>query len=96
MFTECTDDQAQMGEKREELKRLKALLAQKEKENDLLREKMQTGLAPYPLTPETINNSSVPNSFGYFTVFSVMMSLTNSADFSDYQIVKQSHKHTFP
>ncbi|KAK9972719.1 hypothetical protein ABG768_026006 [Culter alburnus] len=57
-----------MGEKREELKRLKALLAQKEKENDLLREKMQTGLAPYPLTPETINNSSVPNYFGYFTI----------------------------
>ncbi|XP_048051502.1 uncharacterized protein LOC125271507 [Megalobrama amblycephala] len=66
-FFECTDDQPQMGEIQEELKRMKALLAQKEKEkeNDLLREKMQTGQAPYPLTPETINNSSVPNYFGY-------------------------------
>ncbi|ROI81784.1 hypothetical protein DPX16_22019 [Anabarilius grahami] len=69
MFTECTDDQPQIGENQEELKRLKALLAQKEKENDLLREKMQTGQAPYPLTPETINNSSVPNYFGYCTGF---------------------------
>ncbi len=69
MFTECTDDQLQLKETQEELERLKTLLAQKEKENDLLREKIQTLQACYPLTPETINNSSVPNYFKYCTGF---------------------------
>lgn len=69
MFTECTDDQPQMKEKQEELERLKTLLAQKEKENDLLRAKIQTCQASYPLTAEVINNSSVPNYFRYCTGF---------------------------
>ncbi len=59
--TEFTDDQLQKKETQEELERWKTLLAQKEK--DLLKEKMQTHQARYPLTPETINNSSVPNYF---------------------------------
>ncbi len=69
MFTECTDDQPQIEETQVELERLKTLLTQKEKENDLLREKIQTHQALYPLTPETVNNSSVPNYFKYCTGF---------------------------
>ncbi|CAM4425782.1 unnamed protein product [Leuciscus chuanchicus] len=57
----------QMKEKQEELELLKTLLAQKEKENDLLRAKIQTCQAPYPLTAEVMNNSSVPNYFRYCT-----------------------------
>ncbi|KAK7117021.1 hypothetical protein R3I94_022537 [Phoxinus phoxinus] len=74
--TECTDDQPQMEEKREqmeekqeELERLKTLFAQKENENDLLRAKIRTCQAPYPLTAEVINNSSVPDYFRYCTGF---------------------------
>ncbi|XP_016367233.1 uncharacterized protein LOC107707669 isoform X1 [Sinocyclocheilus rhinocerous] len=66
---ECTDDQPQTEETQVELERLKTLLAQKEKENDLLREKIQAHQALYPLTPETVNNSSVPNYFKYCTGF---------------------------
>ncbi|XP_058604584.1 uncharacterized protein LOC131522822 isoform X2 [Onychostoma macrolepis] len=66
---ECTDDQPEIEETRVELQRLKTLLAQKEKENDLLREKIRTHQALYPLTPETVNDSSVPNYFKYCTGF---------------------------
>lgn len=37
--------------------------------NGLLREKIQTCQAPFPLTPETTNNSSVSNYFRYCTGF---------------------------
>ncbi|KAJ8379183.1 hypothetical protein AAFF_G00222950, partial [Aldrovandia affinis] len=53
---ECTEDQPQMTETQEEVERLKTLLAQKEKEKDLLQEKIQACQAPNPLTPESINN----------------------------------------
>ncbi|XP_055065067.2 uncharacterized protein [Misgurnus anguillicaudatus] len=69
---ECTDDQPQMRvkqEEEEEVERLKALLAEKEQENDLLMEKIRTFQATYPLTPEIINNSSVPNYFRHCTGF---------------------------
>lgn len=58
-----------MTETQEEVERLKTLLGQKEKENDLLRKKIQACQAPNPLTPETINNSSVSNYFKYCTGF---------------------------
>lgn len=58
-----------MRENQEEVERLKSLLVQKEQENDQLREKIRTCQALYPLTPEIINNSSVPYYFRYCTGF---------------------------
>lgn len=70
---EHRDDQPQMRvkqeEEEEEVERLKALLAEKEQENDLLREKIRAFQATYPITPEIINNSSVPNYFRHCTGF---------------------------
>ncbi|XP_057187997.1 uncharacterized protein LOC130553195 isoform X2 [Triplophysa rosa] len=90
---ECTDDQPQMRENQEEVEKLKALLAQKEQENDLLREKIQTCQAPYPLTPETINNSSVPNYFRYCTGFTYdeFNKLCRFLRLPDSETVTQTH-----
>ena len=58
-----------MTERQDEVERMKTLLDQKEKEIDLLREKLQTCQVPNPLTPESINSSSVPDYFKYCTGF---------------------------
>lgn len=88
-----------MTERQDEVERLKTLLDQKEKEIDLLREKIQACQVPNPLTPESINNSSVPNYFKYCTGFTY--SDFNElyelyAHFSEYQTMTQPHKHTSP
>ncbi|XP_042598846.1 uncharacterized protein LOC109111146 isoform X2 [Cyprinus carpio] len=90
---ECTDDQSQTEETQVELERLKTLLALKEKENDLLREKIQTHQALYPLTPETVNNSSVPNYFKYCTGFTYdeFNELCRFFTLPDNEAVPQTH-----
>ncbi|KAM3611186.1 uncharacterized protein V6R79_014647 [Siganus canaliculatus] len=59
----------QMTETLQELERLKTLLAEKEEENDLLREALRAHQASHSLTPEMINNSQVSDYFTYCTGF---------------------------